>query len=56
MKITAVVVTHNRFELLKACIASLQSQHLPLSEIIVVNNETLQNLPFPESEPIGIEF
>lgn len=38
MKITAVVVTHNRFELLKACIASLQSQHLPLSEIIVINN------------------
>lgn len=25
-------------------------------EVIVVNNEALQNLPFPESEPIGVEF
>jgi hypothetical protein len=25
-------------------------------EVIVVNNETLQNLPFPESEPIGVAF
>lgn len=27
-----------------------------VKQIIVVNNETLQNLPFPESEPIGIAF
>lgn len=38
MKIIAVVVTHNRFELLKACIAALQSQQHSLQEIIVVNN------------------
>jgi hypothetical protein len=25
-------------------------------EVIVVNNETLDNKPFPESEPIGIAF
>lgn len=25
-------------------------------EVIVVNNETIQNLPFPESEPIGVAF
>lgn len=24
--------------------------------VIVVNNDVIQNLPFPESEPIGIEF
>ncbi len=25
-------------------------------EVLVVNNEVLNNLPFPDSEPIGIEF
>jgi hypothetical protein len=25
-------------------------------EVIVVNNETIDNLPFPESEPIGVAF
>jgi hypothetical protein len=25
-------------------------------EVIVINNEVLENKPFPESEPIGIEF
>jgi hypothetical protein len=25
-------------------------------EVIVVNNETIQNLPFPESEPVGVAF
>ena len=25
-------------------------------EVIVVNNEVLENKPFPESEPIGIAF
>jgi hypothetical protein len=25
-------------------------------EVIVVNNEVINNLPFPESEPIGVEF
>jgi hypothetical protein len=27
-----------------------------VSEVIVVNNETVDNLPFPESEPIGVAF
>lgn len=25
-------------------------------QVIVVNNETINNLPFPESEPLGVEF
>lgn len=25
-------------------------------EVIVVNNEVIQNLPFPESEPLGVAF
>jgi hypothetical protein len=25
-------------------------------DVIVVNNETLNNLPFPDSEPVGIAF
>lgn len=24
--------------------------------VVVVNNDVIQNLPFPESEPIGVEF
>lgn len=27
-----------------------------IKEVIVVNNEVLENKPFPESEPIGIAF
>ena len=27
-----------------------------VTEVIVVNNETIDNLPFPESEPIGVAF
>lgn len=27
-----------------------------ITEVIVVNNDVVQNLPFPESEPIGVEF
>ena len=25
-------------------------------QVIVVSNETIQNLPFPESEPLGVSF
>jgi hypothetical protein len=25
-------------------------------QVVVVNNEVVQNLPFPESEPLGVEF
>jgi GT2 family glycosyltransferase len=38
MKISAVVVTHNRLELLKECISALEEQSLKLCNIIVVNN------------------
>lgn len=27
-----------------------------IQQVIVVNNEVLENKPFPESEPIGIAF
>ena len=27
-----------------------------VGQVIVVNNETLENKPFPESEPIGVAF
>ena len=27
-----------------------------VTEVIVVNNETINDLPFPESEPIGVAF
>lgn len=27
-----------------------------VTEVIVVNNETLNDLPFPESEPVGVAF
>ena len=27
-----------------------------VTEVIVVNNETIDNLPFPESEPVGVAF
>ncbi len=40
MKIAAIVVTYNRFELLKECIESLRNQTRKLDEIIVVNNSS----------------
>lgn len=27
-----------------------------VAQVIVVNNATIDNLPFPESEPVGVEF
>jgi len=27
-----------------------------VTEVIVVNNETISDLPFPESEPVGVAF
>lgn len=27
-----------------------------VTKVIVINNETIDNLPFPESEPVGIAF
>lgn len=32
------------------------NEHNIVLQVIVVNNETLENLPFPESEPIGVAF
>jgi hypothetical protein len=31
-------------------------QNMVILRVIVVNNDTIENLPFPESEPIGIAF
>ncbi len=39
-RIAAVVVTHNRFNLLKACVQSLRDQTRQLDAIIVVNNDS----------------
>jgi len=35
--------------------AKLDENNIVL-EVLVVSNEVLNNLPFPESEPLGIEF
>jgi len=35
--------------------AQLNENYL-VTEVVVVNNETINNLPFPESEPIGVAF
>ena len=35
--------------------AQLDENNL-VTQVIVVNNEVIQDLPFPESEPIGVEF
>lgn len=39
-KITAVVVTYNRLELLKKCIYALNEQTYPLDSIIIINNDS----------------
>ena len=36
--------------------AKIDSQTNLVLEVNVVNNNDIQNLPFPESEPVGIEF
>ena len=38
IRIVAVVVTHNRCQLLNRCLLHLKKQIIPLDEIIVVNN------------------
>lgn len=40
MKVAAIVVTYNRFELLKKCIDAIQAQIAVLETIIVVNNNS----------------
>lgn len=40
MKVAAIVVTYNRFELLKKCISALKAQTATLDAIIVVNNQS----------------
>lgn len=35
--------------------AKLDANNIVL-EVIVVNNDVVQNLPFPDSEPIGVAF
>lgn len=31
-------------------------EHWYVTEVIVVNNDAINNLPFPESEPVGVAF
>lgn len=40
VKVTAVVVTHNRVALLKECISSLMSQSRQVKSIVIVNNSS----------------
>ena len=40
MQVTAVIVTYNRFELLKECIAAVKAQTYKPSFILVVNNSS----------------
>lgn len=42
-KTSAIVVTYNRLEYLKECIESLLNQTIPLSHIIIVNNNSTDN-------------
>jgi hypothetical protein len=35
--------------------AQLDGSYL-VTEVVVVNNETIDDLPFPESEPVGVAF
>lgn len=35
--------------------AQLDSNNV-VTQVIVVNNDVIENLPFPESEPIGVAF
>ena len=40
MKSVAVIVTHNRIDLLKECLDCVNSQEIPFSRIIVVDNHS----------------
>ena len=40
MKTAVVIVTHNRIELLKECLGCVDSQEIPFSRVIVVNNSS----------------
>ena len=40
MQVTAVIVTYNRLELLKECIAAVKAQTYKPSFILVVNNDS----------------
>lgn len=40
MKTAVVIVTHNRIELLKECLGCVNSQEIPFSRVIVVNNQS----------------
>lgn len=63
MIISAVVVTHNRIELLKECISALECQNKKLDKIIVINNgstdgtknwlQSKNNLIVVEEENLG---
>lgn len=63
MIISAVVVTHNRIELLKECIAALENQTHKLDKIIIINNgstdgtkkwlQSKKNLIVVEEENLG---
>ncbi len=52
MKIGAVIVTYNRLECLKRCVAAVREQSRPPDEIIVINNgSTDGTLPWLSEQP-----
>ena len=55
MKSLAVIVTHNRSELLKRCISSVMQQTLAVNEILVVNNGSTDNT-ISVLEDLGIKY
>jgi rhamnopyranosyl-N-acetylglucosaminyl-diphospho-decaprenol beta-1,3/1,4-galactofuranosyltransferase len=60
MKVSAVIVTHNRKDLLRECLEALLSQTRPLDEIIVIDNASMDGTVsmvrsgFPEVTYVGL--
>lgn len=55
-KIIAVVVTHNRQQLLSECIRALKNQTRPLDKILVINNNSTDNTEAWLKDQPGLEF
>lgn len=58
-KVTAIVVTYNRKELLCECLRAIRDQTVPLNEILVINNcstDGTETLFSPEGEFSGSPF
>ena len=60
-RVCAVVVTHNRRELLRQCLTALGRQAAPLAQVMVVDNASSDGTAdmvrdeFPDSEVVRLE-